>query len=371
MVSWLGHIRRICLTPSADQALLSTRGFPERDPQAKASLETAGGTFIEGFGVAAQSPTAAEATATLAGIDGTRRGFAFEGAAMAMAIRDALPLGHRHHVADLLEAADEHTYMIHVGVGWSLARLPRPLRRAATAGLTDPVLTWLALDGYGFHQAFFRTDKYVTRQYVDPEPPLPTGDRPGYAPHAVDQGIGRALWFVAGADPNRALRLIEAFSPQRHEDLFAGIGLAMTYAGGAPPDEIEELAERAGSHRPALAQGSVFAAEARSRAHITQPHTETTVRAITGLHVAEAAAIAVRTRPPGPTVDGQVSFEVWRRRIMQRWAAEAGFRLDRPVRLSTRPGADAGDVDDDTAAAETDSLLKTPQPGTDRVENGS
>ncbi|GGV09030.1 DUF1702 family protein [Streptomyces spectabilis] len=371
MVSWLGHIRRISLTPDVNQALLRKRGFPERDPQAKACLEMAGRSFIEGFGVAAQSSTAVEATATLARIDGIRRGFAFEGAAMAMAIRDALPLGHRHHVADLLEAADDHIYMIHVGVGWSLARLPRPLRRAATVGLTDPTLTWLALDGYGFHQAFFHTDKYVRRQYIDPAPPLPMGAHAGYAPRAIDQGIGRALWFVAGADPNRALRLIEAFPPQRHEDLFAGLGLATTYAGGASRDEIEELAKRVGRHRPALAQGSVFAAEARTHAHITQPHTENAVQAITGLHVTEAAAIATQTRPSGHTVDGQLSFEVWRRRIMQRWATEARFSLDPPLHSSAQSRAAVGDGGNVSAAAETDSLSKPRQPGIDRAKGGS
>lgn len=370
MVSWIGHIRRIWLTPGANQALLRKRGFPERDLHAKACLEMAGGSFIEGFGVAAQSSTAVEATVTLARIDGIRRGFAFEGAAMAMAIRDALPLGHRHHVSDLLEAADDHTYMIHVGVGWSFARLPRPLWQAAAAGLTDPTLTWLALDGYGFHQAFFHTDKYVARQYIDPDPPLPTNHHPGYAPRAIDQGIGRALWFVAGADPNQALRLIAAFSPQRHEDLFAGIGLAATYAGGASPNELEELAEQAGEHRPALAQGSVFAAEARTRAHIAQPHTETAVRAITGLHLTEAAAIATQSRPSGHTVDGQVSFEVWRRRIMLRWATETRFSLDSPLRSAARPRAAVEDVGD-TAADGTGSLSKSRQPDTDRVKDGS
>lgn len=371
MASWPGHIRRIVLTPNANEASLRKRGFPERDLQAKTCLEMAGGSFIEGFGIAAQSSTTGEATATLAKIDGVRRGFAFEGAAMAMAIRDALPLGHRHHAADLLAAADEHNYMIHVGVGWSLARLPRRLRRSATVGLTDATLTWLALDGYGFHQAFFHTEKYVRRQYVDPDPPLPAGDHPEYAPRAIDQGIGRALWFVAGADPNRALRLIEAFSPQRREDLFAGIGLAATYAGGAAPEELAELAERAGRYRPALAQGSVFAAEARTRAHIAQPHTEAAVLAMTGLHVTEAAAIATQSRPSGDTVDGQLSFEVWRRRIMQRWASEAGFSAEPPPRVRAQSRAAVGDVGDDMAAAETESLVKPRQPDANRVEDGS
>jgi len=44
------------------------------------------------------------------------------------------------------------------------------------------------------------------------------------------QGIGRALWFVSGGEPQRAAALSGA-AAERASDLFAGLGLAMAYAG--------------------------------------------------------------------------------------------------------------------------------------------
>ena len=49
--------------------------------------------------------------------------------------------------------------MIHVGVGWAWARLPVNLARGKAR--FDPVLRWLALDGYGFHEAFFKWPRYL------------------------------------------------------------------------------------------------------------------------------------------------------------------------------------------------------------------
>ncbi|QBS44883.1 DUF1702 family protein [Nocardia sp. CS682] len=321
MTPWLRRMRRAALTPDTRDVLMEVRGFPIGSPSAQASLETAGRAFLEGFGLAAEHPTSAEAATALRDIEGNRRGFAFEGAAMALAIRDALPIGHRHHVSDFIAVSEEHVYMLYVGVGWALARLPRQLHRAATVGLTDPVLVWLALDGYGFHQAYFRTSKYVDDHYVDTDPPqlsIATGD---YARNAIDQGIGRALWFVSGADPDRACTLIDGFAPHRRADLFAGLGLAATYAGGATESELTGLARRAAEHRLCLAQGAVFAAEARRRAGITQPATTKAVRILTGHSVIHAADVAVDTRPTEPIVDGQVAYAVWRDRIRHRCAS--------------------------------------------------
>ena len=33
---------------------------------------------------------------------------------------------------------------------------------------SDPLLGWLAIDGYGFHQAYFHTARYVGEQYQNP-----------------------------------------------------------------------------------------------------------------------------------------------------------------------------------------------------------
>ncbi|MGW4845670.1 DUF1702 family protein [Nocardia brasiliensis] len=318
MVSALGKLRRKIFTPDTRQASLRVRGFPARNPHAASCLETAGSTFLEGFGVAAECGTAAEAAQRLSEIESNRRGFAFEGAAMALAIRDGLPLGHNHHVTDFIAAADEHLYMIYVGVGWALARLPRPVHRTALTGATDPVLLWLALDGYGFHQAYFHTDRYVKQQYVDAKPPVVSNRHPGYTPRAIDQGIGRALWFVSGADPAAACTLIDGFAAARRPDLFAGLGLAATYAGGATADELATLRERGSAYRRDLGQGAIFAAEARARARIVQPNTATALAILTGQRVADASAIANEARPVVHTINGHPGFELWRERIRRR-----------------------------------------------------
>ncbi|MEU7146005.1 DUF1702 family protein [Nocardia sp. NPDC046473] len=321
MIPWLRRLRRVALTPDTRDVLLEVRGFPIGSPYAQACLETAGRAFLEGFGVAAECSTSATAAVALSDVEGNRRGFAFEGAAMALAIRDALPIGHRHHVTDFIAVADEHIYMLYVGVGWALARLPRRWHRAATVGITDPVLAWLALDGYGFHQAYFKTSKYVGDHYLDADPPALPFAHGDYARNAIDQGIGRALWFVSGADPDLACTLIDGFAPDRRADLFAGLGLAATYASGATESELTELARRAADHRLCLAQGAVFAAEARRRAGITQPATTKAVRILVGHSVTQAADIAVDTRPVEPIVDGEVAYAVWRDRIRQRCAS--------------------------------------------------
>lgn len=233
MASLLRATRRKIMTPPTKSALLSVRGFPERNQVAREALESAGRMFLRGYAAAAGQDTTPSLIRDLNSFEVDQRGFAFEGAAMASAMLDALPGAHRHHVHDLLAGAPEHVYMINVGVGWALARLPRWLHRYALDGLDDPVLVWLALDGYGFHQAYFHTQKYVHKQSLDSQLPRISPGAEKYCQRAVDQGIGRALWFVSGAEPAHAVSLVSNFAQHRHHDLFAGLGLAITYAGGA------------------------------------------------------------------------------------------------------------------------------------------
>lgn len=184
--------------------------------------------------------------------------------------------------------------------------------------LQDPLLRWLALDGYGFHLAYFSTREYVhERKAPAVVPPWP--DPSGYAARAVDQGIGRALWFVCGADVERVASMIGTFAPQRRADLWGGTGLAATYAGGvgggAGAVGLEALVKLAGDHRGDLAQGSAFAAKARLLPGLVVDDTTEAVRVICGCTVDEAARLtdtALDDLPP----DGPLpAFEVWRQRI--------------------------------------------------------
>lgn len=320
MSAWQ-KLRRNVLTPDIAETTIEVRGFHVKDESARIRLEKVGSSFLAGFGEAAESAGPAQLAGPLtAAVETDYQGFAYEGAAMAYGIRDAMAVRRHDYVAGMLDRHDEHVYMAYVGVGWAMARLPRPFWRRLHA--PDPLLRWLVLDGYGFHQAYFHTARYVHRAEREQSIAWP-GDPGNYAVRAIDQGIGRATWFVAGTDPRVLLRYFATFAPERHADLFAGAGLAATYAGGATDEELRLLRDGAGEHRGDLAQGSAFAAAARLRAGLLTEHNERATRILCGTGARAAAEVTDEARRDLPG-DGPVpAFEVWRRRITDAFRATA------------------------------------------------
>lgn len=160
-------LRRRVLTPSTSETLLETRGFHRKSPAAQDLLETVGARFLEGYAHAVEARNPAEAEYPLEEIPDRFRGFAYEGAGMGFAMLDGLRLSGRNSVARCLTGRGaDHVYMVYVGIGWAMARLPRFCW--PDIDKLDPLLRWLVLDGYGFHQAYFRTDRYVHQQYREP-----------------------------------------------------------------------------------------------------------------------------------------------------------------------------------------------------------
>jgi hypothetical protein len=293
---------------------LSERGFHAKDDAARERLETVGRTFLIGFAEAAEAATPSAAEGALEQIDPEFRGFAYEGATMAFMIMDGLLLGGGRSVSRFLAGrAERHVYMAHIGMGWAMARLPRWRWSAVPA--TDPVLRWLVLDGYGFHQAYFRTPRYVYDQYQDPSFTWPSRSWAGYANRVIDQGIGRALWFVEGTDGTRVAARIAGFPAARQGDLYSGAGLAATYAGGAGEQELREFWRAAGMHQPVVAQASAFAAKARIRAGITTSHTALATAVFCGTSPEDAAQVTDDALAGLPTGGPDPAFEIWRRRI--------------------------------------------------------
>lgn len=316
-------LRRRILTPNVSATLLDTRGFHKKSPTAQDLLETIGRMFLTGYGYAAQARTTADAEIRLEQIPAEFRGFAYEGAAMGFAVRDGLPLGGRNHVEDFLAGrGNEHIYMVYVGIGWAMARLPR--WRWPKADPLDPLLRWLVLDGYGFHQAYFHTRRYVHEQFQDARFPWPADAGRAYANRAIDQGIGRAMWFVGGADAELVANMIEKFPEERHPDLYSGAGLAATYAGGADEEELQAFQRRAGRHRGQLAQACAFAAEARVLAGLTVPHTGVATRVFCGMTPERAALVTREFRSNLPPEGDLPAYEVWRQRIAHEFVSLGG-----------------------------------------------
>ena len=269
--------------------------------------------FLLGLSQASRTGSHEDLEQSCAAIPTRFRGFAYEGAAMGLAMLDTITPGRRDRCAKYLHGCgDDHIYMVYIGFGWAMARMPRlPRPRVAL----DPVLQWLVLDGYGFHQAYFHTRDYVNRAFLPASLPWSPRSASGYAFRVLDQGVGRALWFVGGTDPRVVLDLIEGFPLRRRADLFSGVGLAATYAGGAGESELRQIWAGAGEFRQQVAQGSAFAAEARRRAGLQVPESDVATAVFCDLSADEAAEIAVKTRPSQELAGDVPAYELWRRRV--------------------------------------------------------
>ncbi|MFE0023809.1 DUF1702 family protein [Amycolatopsis sp. NPDC059021] len=305
-------VRRKVLTPSTAQTRFDIRGFHEKDAVSRYLLEAVGHAFLEGYGIAVGSRSMRDTIAQLASIPDQFRGFAYEGAGMGLAILDSLRMRGSCRIAQLLqtEPGAEQRYLVYVGIGWAMARLPRFCWPRAKR--MDPLLRWLVLDGYGFHQGYFHTRKYVHEQHQNLSLSWPDKACGRYANRVVDQGIGRAIWFVGGTDPDEVAAIIEKFPEMRRSDLYSGAGLAATYAGGVTREELVRFRGHAGAHLPALAQGSAFAAEARVSGGFVAPYTEHATSVFCGTTPENAARVTRETQPADP-LDGDLpAYEAWR-----------------------------------------------------------
>jgi enediyne biosynthesis protein E3 len=309
-------LKRALFGIAPGETSFARRGFRGEPGALRDRLENVGRCFVAGYHAALEESGPLAVAARLhAEIDRDFHGFAYEGAGMALALLDTLPGRSRNRLDRFLGGpGDAHAYIVVVGAGWILARLPLSPERLLAR--LDPLVGWLALDGYGFHEGFFHWPRAVTRQEV------PRKLR-GYARRGFDQGLGRSLWFVEGADVERLPRTIGAFPAARQPDLWAGLGLSTTYAGGRSQAEIEALRRSAGAFLPEFAQGAAFAAKARERAGNLNAHTEMAARVICGSSATQAAAVTDRALRDLPADrPGEPAFEVWRQRIQDHFEKE-------------------------------------------------
>ncbi len=313
-------IREKLLAISPAETSMARRGFHLGDEAVRRRLEHIGATFVHGYNAAIKAGGPAGLTGPLAAVEIEFRGFAFEGAAMGLTILDTLTPWNRWRLKEFLAGqAAPHVYLAYVGAGWAVARLGLGIDRFLSR--LDPVLCWLAIDGYGFHEGFF----HWQRSFIDQAVPRSIT---GYAQNAFDQGLGRSLWFVTCAEPDRAAATIARFSEARRADLWGGLGLASAYAGGARPEALEWLLALSGPYRQALAQGAAFGAKARALAGNPAECTELACRVFCGEPAAQAARVtdvalaAVRNGQDKADLMSP-AYERWRQAIQLQFQQEA------------------------------------------------
>ncbi len=326
MPTIIGSTRRLLLTPSLAEVTFARRGFPAASAGPVASapaassaiqqLEAIPQAVICGFEWGIDARDLWETERRLELVDAAMRGFAYEGVTMAFTVLDAMGRGHRTRDL-LLGPGRRHIFLAYIGMGFAMARLPRPLWKKVIPDLSGdpyyPTMSWLAVDGYGFDRAYFETRRWVDAQKV-PAPYRWEGSA-DYFLRAVDQGIGRALWFIGGGRTPDVAAAAGRFASHRQADLWSGIGLAATFAGGSDHEGLAALRRAAGDYQAELALGVVYAAKARTYSGSVPDHTLTACSALAGISVGQAAALADTTAVSSPGPSGEPAYELWRQRI--------------------------------------------------------
>ena len=310
-------IRKTLFGIPPGEVSFTRRGFRGGEAGLWQRLEQVGHTFVRGYHAALEKDEPEALVLRLNAVEAEFSGFAFEGASMGLALLDQLSPWRRNRLPTFLDGPGApHAYMVHVGAGWAFARLHRNIERCSEP--MDPLLRWLAVDGYGFHEGYFHWRRYVERHAI-PE------RLTGYGGRVFDQGLGRSLWFVDGADVARIPVTIAAFPSSRHADLWSGVGLACTYVGGLNLVALKALRVAARPYITHLAQGAAFAAKARQRAGNPTPYTDLACAVLCGVSADAAAAITDAALDDLTSDGAEPAYEVWRRRVRARFAKEAAL----------------------------------------------
>ncbi|MBB6351198.1 DUF1702 family protein [Nonomuraea muscovyensis] len=305
-------LRRPLMLDPGDLDLVR-RGFSPASPAVQPKLDAVVRSFAAGYNAMITGRPGEQAFPDMSP---ELRGFAFEGAAMSAVLLDLLTLTGGRRLATLhRHAGRRYAHLIHVGAGWAFARLHVSPWTAIRAH--QPVLRWLAWDGWGFHQAFFRPEAVFDGQVER--------SARGAVLSIRDQGTGRALWFYAGADPARIADVIGGFPQGRRADLWAGIGLAAGYTGAQPADVLERLLQVSDGYHDHLAQGAAFAAKAHCLSGVVTSEVASAVKLLTGAETDVAAAwtdtalAAVKTAEDSPQ-----TYERWRAGTRHAWSLHSG-----------------------------------------------
>jgi hypothetical protein len=315
-------LRALVFSPALADVTFAKRGFPAEPSAVTERLEAVPQAVICGFEWGIEARNQWEVERKLSMVDPELRGFAYEGATMAYTILDCMGRGHR--ARDLLRGPGRpHIFLAYIGIGFAMARLPKPLWKKVLPDLDGvefhPTMSWFVVDGYAFDRAYFDTKRWVDAQHVPA--PYPWDGSPDYFLRACDQGIGRALWFICGANVPGVVAAVGRFASHRHADLWSGVGLAAAFAGGCGPDGLAALRRAAGEHWTELALGAVLAVKARTFSGFLPAHTELAGTALADLSTEAAVALADDTKPDGGNPSAVPVYEAWRQNIRARLAA--------------------------------------------------
>jgi hypothetical protein len=207
------------------------------------------------------------------------RSIAYESASMSIALDD---LKQNNQLANWLEFVNTmgkaHATQVHVGLGWAFAQTLTPPMDYLP--LFHPMQRYRVLDGYGYYESLFRRRRSIMHHLK-----LNLGD--ATASGALDQGIGRGTWYLNKGDFAATKEMIAGFQPERHNDLYRGLGIAIAYVGGATEETLMQIIAAAGNFKTQLATGAAMALISRHKAGYITNDAELACKVFSGKSAAE------------------------------------------------------------------------------------
>ncbi|MGD0435743.1 MAG: DUF1702 family protein [Bryobacteraceae bacterium] len=290
-LSVLKRLKSLALSLPHKEASASRRGFPGINSPSREHLETIIHAFIDGYNLAVVESDTRELVRRLnSSIPPEFLGFAYEGTGLYFALVDLLIPGSARLEEWTHSAGEPHDYIAMVGAGFAISRIPLALRRLESYQKRLDELTCFCLaDGYGFHEGYFQW-----KSFLDGRKPAPASlnlqNRRLY-----DSGVARAMWWVYGAEPVAIAQAISRFDEDRRPEMWAGLGVALSYASAGPgnPDPSAKLLELSGPYRYDLLSGIPFAAHMRWKGKNPAPWTERACSELLNLSVAETSDLVM------------------------------------------------------------------------------
>lgn len=285
--------------------------LPEMDA-AWPHFEPPSRAIIDNFWATLDNPNLADLIPMVEANPAKVRGVAYEGAAMGVMFLDFM-LPYRKRLKGLLAGpCGAYKPMVYVGAGMILPRLPIDPLRVIARFEQDPD-RWLMLDGYGFYQGFFAARDSLDRQArpdgLDIE-----------AARNFDSGLGRSLYFLSAANPDRIAAVVQAFPESRRRDLWGGVGLACGYTGGALDREgFRRMVHTSGPYAAEVAVGLAVSAGFREQTNHPADHTDGACNVIWGLDASDVARlVAAECTGTHPDPSGP-RYDEWRQRVKAVW----------------------------------------------------
>ena len=293
------------------------KDLPGADTEVRRRLKLSTSAFISAYNASLEADLTRFLFSELETYAPSFKGFAYEGAGMGMAMIDYTTPGNRSRLLEFTEMAPDYSMLAYIGAGLAIAALNRNVEKSLAP--INPMERWWAIDGYGFYNGVFRWNKATMQQFVPPAVK-------GYALRAFDRGIGRALWFMFSGDFNGITSQIKTFPKERHADIWAGIGVASTYAGGVDTEALQTFKSAAGPYASYMAVGSSLASSVRYHADNIVPHNNLAASVYCGMSAEEAAKLTIQVQesltidPQEPVYTPEPVYETFRETIRSQFS---------------------------------------------------